>query len=241
MHRFVINAVLVLCVRSLLGARLSAPLSQEGGVLVVGFGLFEEVVVEADAGVEDLDAGEAAALRCRICRYRRSRRPLRKGADGDRPVSTSRTDSQPCRSLSAATGRAAASLTARGSAIACRIWWPPRLRMTSPTARALRTQLARPWPTVSHRWPPAAGGGPELRGNWLSPGTCATAPNRPRSAFPITLQLGDGRPRRFGRRMGAGGHSPLLLPPADNVRRISPCRLPCTGPKGLRELGTRTG
>src|SRR5437762_3244510 len=40
----------------------SAPLCQEAAVLAVDFGLFEEVVVEAGAGVEDFDADEVAVF-----------------------------------------------------------------------------------------------------------------------------------------------------------------------------------
>ena len=43
-------------------ARLTAPLCQEVAVLAVDFGLVEEVVAEAGAGVEDLDADEAAVF-----------------------------------------------------------------------------------------------------------------------------------------------------------------------------------
>jgi hypothetical protein len=43
-------------------AALSAPLCQEAAVLAVGFGLFEEAVVESGTGVEDLDADEAVVF-----------------------------------------------------------------------------------------------------------------------------------------------------------------------------------
>ena len=43
-------------------ARLTAPLCQEGAVLAGDFGFVEEVVVEVGAGVEDLDADEAAVF-----------------------------------------------------------------------------------------------------------------------------------------------------------------------------------
>jgi hypothetical protein len=43
-------------------ARLTAPLCQEAAVLTIDFGLFEEVVVEAGAGVEDLDSDEAVVF-----------------------------------------------------------------------------------------------------------------------------------------------------------------------------------
>jgi len=42
--------------------RITAPLCQEAAVLAVGFGVLEEIVVEAGAGVEDLDADQAAVF-----------------------------------------------------------------------------------------------------------------------------------------------------------------------------------
>src|SRR5262249_58611720 len=42
--------------------RRSAPLCQGAAVLVAGFGLVEEVVVEAGAGVENFDADETAVF-----------------------------------------------------------------------------------------------------------------------------------------------------------------------------------
>jgi hypothetical protein len=42
--------------------RRSAPLCQEAALLAVDFGLVEEVVMEAGAGVEDFDADEAVVF-----------------------------------------------------------------------------------------------------------------------------------------------------------------------------------